>query len=194
MIDFYVHFKKTDSFSTKTFECFSKSLGFDIALHPTFNIEVDTGFYPMCLTDDRFSGDDGNNKFMTGFEIYTNPYVHVTATVSGKQEKTTFFEKLFRKKKPAKKAIESPLDTFLREADTEIYLRCSGSEILESFVAHIFGAYLISEYGATFDDPQAGNFYTSVDEIKAEIESFLSEILELQKKCGLELNSFEGWN
>ncbi len=185
-MDYFVYLKNIDGFSTQTFEQYCDSLGLHIKLHPSFDILKDTGFYPMCLVDERFAKVGKYHEFLSGFEVYTSEYNHI---IQPHKKTKCFFGKFF-KSKPKQ---ESPFDTAVKEATLSIALCCSSGDSFEVLLAYIFGAYLVKYCGGVFDDPQTGQYYNDNNHIENEIDAIITDLLEQSNSSELITHEFNGW-
>ena len=164
-LDYSIFGKDLDRFNATSFADWAKDRGYDVELHPQFDL-TQGGFQPMRLGD-----------CLTGLEIDLDDYVPEPVYV-----KQTFFERLFRKKPELTVLSEES-----RDANQVIWLSCSAQEPLETAAAHLLGAYFCEKFGAKFDDPQTG----CVDSRAEVVLITADELLEAAKKTTG--HPFRGW-
>ena len=165
-LDFSIYGKDLGRFNAKSFVDWAKDRGYDVELHPQFDL-AQGGFQPMRVGD-----------FLTGLEIDLDDYAPEPVYV-----KQTFFERLLRKKPELTAFSEETQD-----ANQVVWLSCSAMEPLEAAAAHLLGAYFCDKFGAKFDDPQTG----CVDSSAKVILITADEMLEEAKKIGG--HPFVGWD
>ena len=186
MLDFCIYLKNIDAFSPQAFEAYCLSLGFDIKLHPAFDLVKNVGFLPMRLIDVRFAIYQNGGSFLTGFEVYSEPSEH---TVSAPPQKVSLFKKLFSKKQPK----ETPFDQAVKDCTYLVSLRCGVADSFEILMAFIFGGYLIKTYGGIFDDPQCDYYYDDSQQLELAANEFLAHLIEKSEKGELQTHPFQGW-
>ena len=165
-LDYSIFGKDLDRFNATSFADWAKDRGYDVELHPQFDL-TQGGFQPMRLGD-----------CLTGLEIDLDDYVPEPVYV-----KQTFFQRLFRKKREVMAFSEETQDE-----NQVVWLRCSAREPLETAAAHLLGAYFCDNFGAKFDDPQTGCVDSSAEVVLITAD----ELLEEAKKTNG--HPFNGWD
>ena len=191
-----------EEFDRADFEAWCKGLGYEVELHPEFDLWRG-GFAPM-----RFRADFlGSGSFLTGFELDCAENTAMDMTAAAYEppvKKQGFFARLFGKKpQPVsippeyKRAPEperlSPFEQAAGEKKWEICCCCHASEPLAELMAYIFSAYFVETFAAVTDDPQTGKWFTEPEKIKAELEPIRREMMASCKDWGLEFVPFTGW-
>lgn len=185
-MDYYIYLKRTDEVSIHSFEQYCRSLDLCITLHPSFDLSNGAGFLPIRFTDTRFSKSSENNTFLSGFELFSSEYHHVSPS---QKKETGFFCKLF-KPKPVE---ETPFDRAVKDATVLIELHCSSADSFEILLAYTFGAYLVKCCGGVFDDPQTGKFYDESKHLEIEIATIITELQEQANTGDLLTHEFREW-
>ena len=165
-LDFSIYGNDLECFDARLFENWAKGRGYDVELHPQFDL-AQGGFQPMRLS-----------QFLTGLEIDLEDYEPEPVLV-----KQTFFQRLFRKKPELTAFTEG-----VREANQVIWLSCSASEPMEAAAAHLLGAYFCEQFGALFDDPQVGCVDSRAEVVLITVDELLEEA---KKTTG---HPFQGWD
>lgn len=186
-MDYYIYLKQPDGFSVQSFESYCTTLGLCVTIHPSFNLLEDSGFAPMRLINERFAKEGESKAFLSGFELYSSEYQHLSRSP---KKKTGFFQKLFK----AKPVGETPFDRVTKDASVLLELRCSGADSFEVLLAYVFGAYLVKHCGGVFDDPQTGQYYDNCKLLEIEIAEILTELLQQANKGELLTHEFTEWN
>lgn len=185
-MEYYIYLKRADAFSARAFEQYGSSLGLHIELYPSFCLLENVGFLPIRLMDERFAADGSNDDFLSGFELYSSEYHHVSRT----QKKATGFLSKWFKTKPAR---ETPFDSAVKDAAWLIGLRCGSADSFEVLLAYVFGAYLVKYCGGVFDDPQTGQFYADHSHLENEVTAIIAELQKLKNTGELLTHEFEKW-
>lgn len=200
--DFYIYTDHLEEFDRRDFENWCRSLGYEVELHPDFDL-WHGGFTPM-----RFRADFlGEGSFLTGFELdcAENTAMDMTAQpYEPPVKKQGFFAKLFGKKQPPaaippeyKTAPEpdmpSPFEQAAGEKKWEVCCCCHSTEPLTELMAYIFSAYFCEKFGAVTDDPQTGKWFTDPEKIKAELLNIRRVMMENYRSWGQEFIPFTDW-
>ena len=165
--DCAVYLKNPDALSKEAFEEYASSLGFDIILHPDFQLLTDEGHCPVRLKDDRFVQNEGTNLFMTGFECYPLGWLN----------------DLYDAAKPNEEG-----------ASFVLLLRCySGIDYLSPLTAYIFGAYCVKYCEGVFEDFEGEICFDDQAEIEREIAVFTDDLIFELEQGRLLVYPFEGW-
>lgn len=200
--DFYIYTDHLEEFDRADFEHWCKELGYEVELHPDFDL-WHGGFTPMRFRA-AFLG-DGN--FLTGFELDCGENARMDMTVEPYEppvKKPGFFARLFGKKpqpvaippeyKTAPQPEElSPFEQAAGEKQWEVCCCCHASEPLTELMAYIFSAYFCEKFGAVTDDPQTGKWFTQPDQIRQELEHIRRDMMANYKDWGMEFIPFKGW-
>ena len=200
--DFYIYTDHAQEFDRNDFEGWCKALGYEVELHPEFDL-WQGGFAPM-----RFRAEFlGKGSFLTGFELDCSENVRMDMTAEPYEppvKKQGFFARLFGKK-PQPVAIPpeyrtapepellSPFEQAAGEKKWEICCGCHSVEPLTELMAYLFSAYFVEKFGAVTDDPQTGKWFTEPDKILAEVEHVRREMMASYQEWGLEFIPFTGW-
>ena len=168
LADCAVYLKNIDALSKDGFEGYASTLGFDITLHPDFQLLTDEGFCPVCLKDDRFVQNDGGEPlFLTGFECYPCGWLNNSYDVTKPNEE---------------------------EASFVLLIRCySGINYLGSFITYLLGAYCVKYCGGVFEDFEAGMCFDDLAEIERAIAVFADDLTSWAEQGQLYTIPFEGW-
>ncbi|MBQ9044449.1 MAG: hypothetical protein IJ112_00685 [Oscillospiraceae bacterium] len=185
-MDYEVYLKDASAFSRDALERYAASLGFQLEVHPEYELLTDDGFVPFCLTDRRFSQTDGCERFVTGFEAYPAPWQPVEKCAP---QPKGVLGKLFQKKPEA----ESPFQQKIKDSSHVISLHCSGADPFESLVAELLGAFCVKYCGAILDDPQLGRYYDEAEDLEVVLEQITIDLLAEAEAGELRLHRFEGW-
>ena len=165
--DCAIYLNNPDALSKEAFEEYASSLGFDISLHPDFQLLTDDGLCPVRLKDDRFVQYEGGNLFMTGFECYplgwlNNSYVAMKPDEEG--------------------------------ASFVLLLRCySGIDDFGPLTAYLFGAYCVKYCEGVFEDFEGEMCFDDLAEIEWEIAVFTDELISEAEQGRLISCPFDGW-
>ena len=200
--DFYIYTDHAEQFDRIDFERWCRSFGYEVELHPDFDL-WQGGFAPI-----RFRADFlGAGSFLTGFELDCGENARMDMTAEPYEppvKKQGFFAKLFGKKQPPvsippeyktapEPELPSPFEQAAGEKKWEICCCCHAVEPLAELMAYIFFAYFVEKFGAVTDDPQTGKWFTEPEKIKAELENIRREMLASYRDWGLEFIPFTGW-
>lgn len=200
--DFLIYTDRAEEFDRADFERWCRGLGYEVELHPDFDL-WQGGFAPM-----RFRADFlGKGSFLTGFELDCGENMAMDMTAEPYEppvKKPGFFARLFGKKpQPVsippqyKTAPEpeqlSPFEQAAGEKKWEICCCCHASEPLAELMAYIFSAYFVEKFGAVTDDPQTGKWFNEPEKIRAEVEKIRREMMKSYKDWGLEFIPFTDW-
>ena len=200
--DFYIYTDHAEQFDRIDFERWCRSFGYEVELHPDFDL-WQGGFAPI-----RFRADFlGAGSFLTGFELDCGENARMDMTAEPYEppvKKQGFFTKLFGKKQPPvsippeyktapEPELPSPFEQAAGEKKWEICCCCHAVEPLAELMAYIFSAYFVEKFGAVTDDPQTGKWFTEPDKILAEVEHVRREMLASYRDWGLEFIPFTGW-
>ena len=200
--DFYIYTDHAEQFDRIDFERWCSSFGYEVELHPDFDL-WQGGFAPI-----RFRADFlGAGSFLTGFELDCGENARMDMTAEPYEppvKKQGFFTKLFGKKQPPvsippeyktapEPELPSPFEQAAGEKKWEICCCCHAVEPLAELMAYIFFAYFVEKFGAVTDDPQTGKWFTEPEKIKAELENIRREMLASYREWGLEFITFTGW-
>ena len=184
-LDYYLYLKNPDAFSNAVFEDYCASLGFDVKLHPDANLMSDDGFVPVCLTDDRFA-QNGGNQFLTGVESFPAPYQPVARDTSKPRGLFGLFQK-----KPKE---ETPFERKIKDSAIVLALTCRSMDSFEHIIAILLGAFCVRHCGGFFDDPQMGRYYDDAEELEQETLVYaVNELIEEAEEEDLRTHPFEGW-
>ncbi len=165
--DCVVYMKNPDALSKEAFEEYAASLGFDITLHPDFQLLTDKGFCPVCLKDDRFIQNEGGNLFLTGFECYPWGWLNDSYDAAKPEEEGASFVLL---------------------------IRCySGIDYFGPFTAYLFGAFCVEYCGGVFEDFEGEMCFDYPAEIEREMAVFTDELIFELEQDRLLVYPFEGW-
>lgn len=165
--DCAIYLKNPDALSKEAFEEYASSLGFDIILHPDFQLLTDDGLCPVRLQDNRFVQNDGGNLFMTGFESYPLGWLNNTYVATKPNEEGASFVLL---------------------------LRCySGIDYFGPLTAYLFGAYCVKYCKGVFEDFEGEMRFDDLTEIEREIAVFTDELISEAKQGRLCSCPFDGW-
>ena len=199
--DFYIYTDGAESFDRRDFEDWCKGLGYEVELHPDFDL-WHGGFAPM-----RFRADFlGEGSFLTGFELdcAENAAMDMSAELSEPPvKKPGFFARLFGKKpqpvslppeyRTAPAGEKSPFEQAAGEKQWELCCCCHGAEPLTELMAYLFSAYFVEKFAAVTDDPQTGKWFTEPEKIRDELEHIRREMMASYREWGLEFIPFTGW-
>ncbi len=165
--DCAVYLKNPDALSKEAFKEYASSLGFDIILHPDFQLLTDEGHCPVRLKDDRFVQNGGRNLFMTGFECYPCGWLNDSYDAAKPNEEGASFVLL---------------------------LRCySGIDCFGPFTAYLFGAYCVKFCEGVFEDFECEMRFDDPADIEREIAVFTDELISEAEQGRLYSCPFEGW-
>ena len=200
--DFYIYTDRAEEFDRADFENWCRELGYELQLHPDFDL-WQGGFTPI-----RFRADFlGQGSFLTGFELDCGENARMDMTTEPYEppvKKPGFFAKLFGKKPqpvaippeyktaPGPEAL-SPFELAAGEKKWELCCCCHGVEPLAELTAYLFSAYFVEKFGAVTDDPQTGKWFTEPEKIKAELETIRREMLNSYRDWGMDFIPFTGW-
>ena len=179
--DFNVLKVSFDSFSTASFEEFGKTKGYTVLMHPNTNLKEASGFLPIKIAGDFLPGLN-DKDFLTGFELFSDPS-ETTAELPSKG----LLKGLFVKK-------PQPTSPAPNEEKYDLTLSCSGSELLEVFMAHLFGLYFIESQGCECFDPQDDIEYKNPSQIEKTLNEIVDELKVQLFNETLELHIFQGWD
>ena len=200
--DFYIYTDHAEQFDRIDFERWCRSFGYEVELHPDFDL-WQGGFAPI-----RFRADFlGAGSFLTGFELDCGENARMDMTAEPYEppvKKQGFFAKLFGKKQPPvsippeyktapEPELPSPFEQAAGEKKWEICCCCHAGEPLAELMAYIFSAYFVEKFGAVTDDPQTGKWFTEPELVRAETENIRREMLASYRDWGLEFIPFTGW-
>lgn len=200
--DFYIYTDHLDEFDRSDFEGWCRSLGYEVKLHPDFDL-WHGGFVPMRFRSDFL----GEGSYLTGFELDCAENARMDMTAEFYEQpvkKQGFFTRLFGKKpKPVsilpeyKTAPEpemlSPFEKAAGEKRWQVCCCCHAAEPLAELMANLFSVYFCEKFGAVTDDPQTGKWFTEPEKIKAKLVNIRQEMLASYKDWGLEFIPFTGW-
>jgi hypothetical protein len=172
-----------DSFDKASFEDFSKTKGYIVLMYPGINLKEDSGFLPFKIEGSFLSGLDGKN-FITGFELYSD--LSETNAIAEPPSKG-LLGGLFGKK-PLPVVPDPNGDMF------DLLFVCSGSDLLEIFMAHLFGLFFAKTQGSECIDPQEGIEYKNPDQLEKTIDDIVVEMKDRSSKGTLILHPFENWS
>lgn len=185
-INYSIYLKQPDAFCALSFEQYCQSINLDIKVHPSFVFFEDDGFLPIRLVDARFSNGSGNNVFLSGFEIFSSEYCHISPT---RKKSIGFLSKLF-KPKPTE---ETPFDSAIKNSKILIDLYCGNADSFEVMLAYAFSSYLVKFCNGIFYDPQSGQFCENYSHLEDEIEEIV-KVLQNQANTGeLLTHKFNEW-
>ena len=177
--DFNVLATNLDDFEKSSFEEFCNAKGYTISIHPNTNLKENSGFLPFKIAGDFLPGCSGQD-FLTGFEFYSNPVI-------AEQPPKSLFKRLFNKK-------PQPAVTAINVDKHDLALICSGSDLLEIFMAHWFGLYFAETQGCKCYDPQDAIEYKEPKQIEKTINDIIGELKARLSKGTLKLHIFEKWS
>lgn len=165
MLDFNIYLKHPENFSLPIFEQYCISMGLNVALHPSFELEKwNGGFVPARFVDSRFKQYQDDSAFLTGFELY--------------------FERCDRNVSNLPNGSDYPY---------VVGLRCGVADSFELFMAFVFGAYLTKTCEGVFEDPQNDVWCEDFQELEDAVGEILTELLDMSKNGGLRTHRFDGW-
>ena len=165
MYDLTIFLKHPENFSLPMFEQYCISMGLNVALYPSFELEKwGGGFLPARFTDSRFKQYPNDSAFLTGFELYFERCDH--------------------------HAFKLPNGS---EYPYVVALRCGVADSFELLMAFAFGAYLTKMCEGVFVDPQDDVPYEDFRELEDAVGEIMTELLDLSKKGGLCTHRFDGW-
>ena len=200
--DFYIYTDHAQEFDRNDFEGWCKALGYEVELHPEFDL------WQGGLALMRFRAEFlGKGSFLTGFELDCSENSRMDMTAEPYEppvKKLGFFARLFGKKSQPvaippeyrtapEPEMLSPFEQAAGEKKWEICCGCHSLEPLTELMAYLFSAYFVEKFGAVTDDPQTGKWFTEPEKILAEVEHVRREMMAHYQEWGLEFIPFTGW-
>ncbi|MDR0489022.1 MAG: hypothetical protein LBG99_06460 [Propionibacteriaceae bacterium] len=178
--DFNVIKTSLDDFVVTSFEEFCKAKGYTVSVHPDIVLKRHSGFLPFKIEGDFLPGLN-DKSFITGFELYSDLSETATKTPSKGILKSLFGGK------------PQPVASALNEEKHDLVLNCSGSDLLEIFMAHLLGLYFVESQGCECYDPQDGIEYKEPKQIEKTINDIVEELKVRLSNGTLKLYDFEEW-
>ena len=183
-LDYTLYFQR-QLYSPEQLTAYSGRWRLPMELHPEFDSRNDSGFLPVKLETDRFSGDGRLQAYLTGFEIYIDVF---HSEVDGSRP-FSLLRRLFRKRK------EKPTDFDIsaKNCDTVYYLCCYPDDPLSVLSAFLFGAAFCRCCGGVFEDPQTGAQYLTPESLEAELEAIIRDVEAAALSGTVQLQIFDKW-
>lgn len=171
-LDFGIYTADIVEASAKKFNDYATSLNLTIEMDLEVDLLDQNGFLPFKIKGDFIDDSIADKYFITGFEYYLNRY----APTPPPQAKSSFLDKLFKRKTVSIVETTDPFDELIKDSVYDITICCSLAYPFDKLVAYVYGAYMVEYFDGVFLDMYSGKNYQDVASLKKEIQLIIEEI------------------